>query len=458
MKISNKFQVSTILVAITSMFLGGCGSSGGSSGETVNQSSITGQFIDSVVQGLEYTCSSGINGITDVLGGFTCDIGDTVIFSINGYEIGSVGAQETVTPKTLYPNDNEAMTNIAQLLQALDSDNNPNNGITIDNISSEYQGLLDVTVTLNQADFDSAMASFIGKTLVDEVTALAHLELTIANEANSGVLTAFSSVYVFNGTTDSFCASQNPYDNSYDGYDDFDDFVSDGGSSTTKYSPSIQSCSAYTEAGYCLEQDLSVQINGSGSCVQTVTFPDAGNTGGGITPSDEISFSEYTSIYKPMMPNLRSDNIHFNGTANTINNSIDIEYQVMTAETKISDVLYFIGGNPPFGYEVYTDTYTSTTLNTQFYDSQSNSSSNIGDWNIVIVNNVHTKDNEVKNTKFSKPITMDVLHQIYLEIGLDIVFDENDNGQFMLTSDSSTYGFVSLGLNESGYLKVMATF
>lgn len=457
MKLSYLVSLSTAIAIFS-----GCGSSGGSSDETVNQSSVNGQFIDSAVQGLEYTCSSGISGVTDVFGGFTCDIGDTVVFSINGYEIGSVGAQETVTPKTLYPNDNEKMTNLARLLQTLDSDNNPNNGISIDNTSSEYDGLLGVILPLNQADFDSAMATFIGKTLVDEATALAHLELSIANEENRGVLTALSSVYVFNGTTESFCAAQNPYDDSYNGYDDFEDFVDAGGSSVVKYSPSIQSCSSYTEAGYCLEQDLSIQIGGTGSCIQTVTFAEdtstGGNTGGGTTPSDEISFSEYTSKYKPMMPNLRSDNIYFTGTAYTVNSNIDIEYQAMTAEPKIADVLYFIGGDLAYGYEVYTDTYTSTTLNTQYYDSESNYSNNEGDWNITIEDNIHTIDGEAYSTKFSKPINMNVLHEMYLEVGLDIAFNENDKGQFSLTSDSNAHGQVSLGLNESAYLKVVSAF
>jgi len=459
MKLSYLVSLSTAIAIFT-----GCGSSGSSNDTT--STTVNGQFIDSAVQGLDYVCSSGATGVTNALGSFTCNTGDTVTFSINGFEIGSVNAQETVTPKTLYPNDNVAMTNIAQLLQTLDSDNNPNNGITIDTQSTEVQALSGAVVSLNQVDFDSVMTSYIGKVLVDEATALAHLDVTIVNSQNSATLTALSSVYIFNGTTDSFCAAQNPYDNTYDGYTDFIDFVNAGGSSTVSYSEGSQDCSAYSQAGLCLPQDLSVQIGGTGSCIQIVTFPESNTTGGttddGSTPADEISFSDYSTVYKPMMPNLRSDNVYFSGI---YNGQIDVEYLRMVAQPKISDILYFIGGNPAYGYEVYTDTYTTTTLNTQFYDSQTNFLNNEGDWNIVIIDNVHTKDAETKSTKFSKPIAADTLHQMYLELGLNITFDGNDKGQFMLIldldtngTDSSAYSYVSLGLNESAYLKVVAAF
>jgi hypothetical protein len=157
-----------------------------------------------------------------------------------------------------------------------------------------------------------------------------------------------------------------------------------------------------------------------------------------------------------MMPNLRSDNVWFAGTASTANNSIDVEYQAMTAESKVADVLYFMGGNPLYGYEMYIDTYiVAGKVTTYYFDSQTNYMNNEGEWSISIVDNIHTKYGDTKSSKFSKPIATGTLHQMYLEFGLDIPFDSNDKAQFMLTSDSISYGHISLGLNESAYIKVM---
>ena len=270
-----KFSYLVSLSAAIALF-SGCGSSD-SSNDTA-PSTITGQFIDSAVQGLDYVCSSGGSGVTNAFGHFTCNIGDTVTFSLNSFEIGSARAETVITPKTLHPNDTEAMINIAQLLQTLDSDGNPDNGISIDTTGTEVQSLSGITVALDQADFDSVITSYIGTVLVDESTALAHLELNIENTQNSTAITSLSSVYILNGTTDSFCAARNPYDASYDGYSDFTDFVNAGGSSTFSYTEGSQECSAYSQAGLCLAQDFTVQIGGAGSCVQVITFPSTQTT------------------------------------------------------------------------------------------------------------------------------------------------------------------------------------
>jgi len=166
-------------VSTAVLLFSGCGSgSSGSTPETLT--ALTGQFVDSVVQGLEYSCSSGTTGITNSNGEFTCKSSDTVSFSINGYVIGSASVQSVISPKTLQPENDVMMINIAQLLQTLDADNNPDNGITLDPNDTVVQALNDsVSVMLEQADFDSAITTYIGKVLVDEATALAHLEKSV---------------------------------------------------------------------------------------------------------------------------------------------------------------------------------------------------------------------------------------------------------------------------------------
>ena len=103
---------------------------GGSSNETVLQ----GRFIDAAVEGLEYTTSTGMSGVTDSNGTFNYTPGSTVTFSMGGIKFPAVEASSVVTPldlaKVSSPEDPAALA-IAQMLQSVDSDDNPDNGISI---------------------------------------------------------------------------------------------------------------------------------------------------------------------------------------------------------------------------------------------------------------------------------------------------------------------------------------
>lgn len=93
---------------------------------------LTGYVVDSGVAGLSYSCNpSGVTGVTGVDGNFTCDEGESVSFSICGQSLGSMSAQEYITPSVIFPGDDEAALNLAQLLQSIDKDNDPSNGIEI---------------------------------------------------------------------------------------------------------------------------------------------------------------------------------------------------------------------------------------------------------------------------------------------------------------------------------------
>lgn len=632
-----KKQLISMAIVATTLAFSGCG--GGSDSATTSTATITGQFIDSAVQGLEYSCSSGKSGVTDLFGHFTCNVGDNVTFSINGFEIGSALAQEVVTPKTLFSGDATAYTNIAQLLQTLDSDNNPNNGITLDSNSTEVQALSStVDVNFTQVDFDSVMTSYIGTSLVDETTANTHLDLTIQNISNSSnTLTELSVVVILNNVSESICQANNPYDHSYDGYSDFSDFLQAGGSMNLDYYATSKDCALYSSAGYCTVQDYSnvgFDVSGTGSCVQVITFPvdttvsaneetnttetstpDTNTTvttatslsvievdtvfneitryfniwengytetnelffslslnGGELdnyfdamqrgemilspmysidevpymtqkflkgtimsytgdakysasisgdvlkymikkktgqdieftqddfaqlrftstyygdnnqsraiafkvlyndsaqlklenylkskytTTSSEISYSDFTATYKPMMPNLRTDNIYFFGS-NT--EGLSNLYLTFTSEVRVSDLLYTIGGNSQYSYEVAKYTYKNTTLS-QEWSSSDGYSENYGTMNISVNNNIVSysdSNGDTLSVKFSKPISIDALTQMYADMGMNVQFDSNDRAQFMLEHYASgTTDYIRLVLNESTYLKVKTIF
>jgi predicted outer membrane repeat protein len=109
--------------AITAIILSACsGDSGGGSSDPETSITVTGQFIDSPVQGLGYSCSSGVSGTTNSNGEYTCNVGDNVTFKIGSVIIGTVSAQTTaITPYSLFPNDITAALNLARLFQSIDT-------------------------------------------------------------------------------------------------------------------------------------------------------------------------------------------------------------------------------------------------------------------------------------------------------------------------------------------------
>ncbi len=142
------------LAAITaSLALVGCG--GGSSSSITE--SVTGQFVDGYVAGLNYTCDpSGNTGVTNNMGEYTCNVGDTVTFSLGAYVLGTATASSgIVTPYDIQPNDENASINVARLLQTLDSDDSDD----IITIPADFTALDNSTVELNAtfSDFEAGM-------------------------------------------------------------------------------------------------------------------------------------------------------------------------------------------------------------------------------------------------------------------------------------------------------------
>ncbi len=139
---------------------------------------MTGQFLDDVVEGLGYTCSSGRAGTTDADGLYTCDAGDEVSFSVGEHSIGTVPAQtHFITPYSFYPNDEDAALRLARVLQSLDVDGDPENGIVIE---AEIATLLPSDLDLMDPSSEAAIEAALGITLVSREQAYAHLHESIA--------------------------------------------------------------------------------------------------------------------------------------------------------------------------------------------------------------------------------------------------------------------------------------
>ena len=91
----------------------------------------TGRFVDSAVGGIEYETSAGYASTTNDNGEFKFNKGETVTFRLGQLNFGTVEAGSLITPVELASGDSNKAANIARVLQTLDDDGNPDNGITI---------------------------------------------------------------------------------------------------------------------------------------------------------------------------------------------------------------------------------------------------------------------------------------------------------------------------------------
>ena len=126
----NIIQISSIgLIAL--LGFNGCGGGGSSSTSPSTSSGVqTGVFLDTVVEGLSYTCmDSKLSGKTNSKGEFSYKEGDTCSFSYGDVILGSAKAKRIMTPYDIA--DANSLSNMLSFLQTLDQDENLSNGIAL---------------------------------------------------------------------------------------------------------------------------------------------------------------------------------------------------------------------------------------------------------------------------------------------------------------------------------------
>jgi hypothetical protein len=156
-----------------------------------------GVFIDSPVAGVAYATATQA-GTTNGDGEYDFVAGETVVFSIGDIVFPAALASGVITPFELAGStdiDNRIVVNIARLLQSLDSDGNPDNGITIDAGSLTTSAL---EFDTDPATFEAEVLAEMGVTLVGETQAKAHLQGEVdALEGDNGPLPAALSGMAF---------------------------------------------------------------------------------------------------------------------------------------------------------------------------------------------------------------------------------------------------------------------
>lgn len=139
---------------------------------------LTGIFYDSPVAGLYYECTAWQYGYTDENGTFACNEGCEVSFYIGDKFLGSALPRDgVVTPMMLFPDDEGRAVGLASVLQSLDEDRDPSNGIKLDEDKIAMISSADFEFT--DEDFTDSVISAIGEPLVDEDIALIHLNQSL---------------------------------------------------------------------------------------------------------------------------------------------------------------------------------------------------------------------------------------------------------------------------------------
>jgi len=156
----------------------------GDTESVLTQDSLTGVFIDSAVQGLGYQTDS-FSGITNEAGEFNYADGEMVEFFVGNIPIGQSVGRDIITPDNLIAKNGQYTLNhrrnLIRLLQTLDLDRDPTNGIEIRNDIANFTHniRLDFDVPTKQfeqrEDLRRLLAAVTnGGALVSELTATLH--------------------------------------------------------------------------------------------------------------------------------------------------------------------------------------------------------------------------------------------------------------------------------------------
>jgi hypothetical protein len=185
-------KVKATVITTVCLSLLGCG--GGSSDPDTtnpidsNNAVLTGVFVDSAVQGVSYSTATQ-SGTTNAQGQFNYMAGEQVTFSIGSTQLPAVAAAPQVSPVDMGAGNTATTTNIARLLQSLDSDGNPDNGITIPATAAATAATINFNVSENEFANDPAVINLVANsgstttTLISAEAANTHLNETLGNSA-----------------------------------------------------------------------------------------------------------------------------------------------------------------------------------------------------------------------------------------------------------------------------------
>ena len=171
-------------ITLTAMTVVACGGSGSDEGPV-----LTGVFVDSPVAGMKYVTPT-VSGVTTADGEFNYRAGEAVVFSVGNLALPVVIASDTVTPLDMTTTDDindAAVINVARLLQSLDEDGDPSNGIVISqDTASAFEAAEVFDATDNTAVGTAVNKAFNGeREAVSSNDAMSHFVETLSENSNS---------------------------------------------------------------------------------------------------------------------------------------------------------------------------------------------------------------------------------------------------------------------------------
>ena len=180
----NLLLVSTLALVVVGCGGGGGGGDGASSQPTPN----TGILEDGPVSGIKYKTATQ-SGVTDSQGHYSYLDNETVTFSIGGINFPSTTARSIVTPLDMVGKTDLTDTtviNILRLLQSLDVDGDPSNGIQIS--SAANAAATGLSIAFTSPTFDTDVANLVANsgsvtnTLLSADIAVNHFKKTLSTQ------------------------------------------------------------------------------------------------------------------------------------------------------------------------------------------------------------------------------------------------------------------------------------
>ncbi|GLS83693.1 hypothetical protein [Paraferrimonas haliotis] len=163
----------------------------------------SGVLLDSAVINIGYTRTTEggetISGVTDDDGTFEYEVGDSIVFTIGAVSFPSVTPAAILTPLEIFAAESAldpAVLNAIRLLQTLDQDGDPSNGITITDTAKESAtSAIDFTQSVEDFENSAEVIALISSGGQDEATvelvsggdALAHFNQTLQQNELSDV-------------------------------------------------------------------------------------------------------------------------------------------------------------------------------------------------------------------------------------------------------------------------------
>ncbi len=190
--------------AVCAFLLVGCGGSSSTpSSDPVSESDsdteatvLTGVFVDSPVEGATFFTETQ-SGMTNALGEFSYLATEQVAFSFGVTQFPAVTAAPQVSPVDMAASSSDptaTTTNIARLLQSLDEDGNPDNGITIPESAAAVSDNINFDVSTEEFENNPAVINLVANSgsvttaLISAEDANAHLASTLGNGGSSNVV------------------------------------------------------------------------------------------------------------------------------------------------------------------------------------------------------------------------------------------------------------------------------